>query len=172
MGACFVFLGAGAAILLTTLPSPVPRDEGGSRSHPNLFHGDRRCRSRRNISTQADRMARRGRMLAERYPYDPGDGIRAASRLLEAEHCYRLAGKKTEARRIHRLTNELVAKIDADYASARLILEHALKSKRWSLASAEAERLLALTAHLGPDAYVEWLRDISGKVAALAEDLP
>lgn len=172
MGACAV-AGLAAVLIWSGIDQePVPDEATDSMSYPELFSSPPSCSSAKRASTLADRMARRGRMAAERYPYDPGDGIRAVSHLREAEDCYRLSGQTARAHQVGQLGSSLVSRINADYASARLTLDNALMLQRWSVAREEARRLLALTEHLGPNGYVEWLRGVSGKVATLADESP
>jgi hypothetical protein len=62
----------------------------------------------------------------------------------------------------------LTARVNTDYAAARLNLLNALEQERWSAAFSEIRRLLRLTDHIGRDEYVEWLRKNIGRVAARA----
>ena len=135
-------------------------------SHPRLFDTIPKCTTNALTLRRARRLEQQGYLRAERYPYDARDGIRAVLRLLEAQSCYRTVGKEEEANRISRRASELTARLDVDYASARLVLDTALAAENWSVAHVELSRLLALTEHLNGHAYVEWLKAVAGRIAA------
>jgi hypothetical protein len=88
----------------------------------------------------------------------------------EAESCYRAGGALVDAARVHDAIIELSARVQTDYAAARLSLSKALKAERWSVALEEVRRLLLLTEHVAKHDYVEWLRKIVGRVAARARE--
>ena len=125
---------------------------------PPLFGEVSRC----GVSRPSSRGAlaeNEGRLRAERYPYDPEDGVRAVLLLVEAQDCYLAAGSTVDADRVERLGRALRKSVQADYASARLALRQALERRRWKTVEREVDRLLAMTRHLPSDAYVERLRD-------------
>ena len=62
--------------------------------------------------------------------------------------------------------------MNTDYAAARLNLLNALERERWSVALTEIRRLLLLTDHVGRHEYVEWLREIIGRVSVKASSAP
>ena len=162
------------ALLLVSLVWLVDNRSSGRSSRPgkpgppSLFEGFGGCSPGERSIARADESFRYGHHRAARYPYDPGDGIRAVRHLRHAEDCYRSFGLDSQADDARRLASVLRARIDADYASSRLLLDEALALSNWDAASREIFRLLALTKHLSGDAYVEWLRGISGKVTTRA----
>jgi hypothetical protein len=137
-------------------------------NHPELFTDARACPHRGDAFENGRKAEEVARLLADRYAYDAGDGVRSVQRYQEAKACYRAAGAESGAFRVHRAIVVLTARVNTDYAAARLNLSIALEQKRWSDALSEIRRLLLLTEHLGRHEYVEWLRKIIGKVAARA----
>ena len=163
-----------AACVLVTLIAwfrgwEAPRLGQQARDHyPELFVDVQACPLRGELLPGSRRLEERGLLLADRYPYDAGDGVRAVYHFAQAEACYRGAGSHDEAVRAGRLRTALAARVNTDYAAARLNLVTALDQARWSDALGEIHRLLLLTAHLRKDGYVEWLNKIVGRTAARA----
>jgi hypothetical protein len=60
----------------------------------------------------------------------------------------------------------LQARVETDYAAARMNLTRAIQSQRWTAVLDEARRLRRLTDHLGEHDYVEWLESIMGRATA------
>lgn len=179
MGTAARFALLGASVIVGSLVAwrELVRDGNqgpgpGNRVHPALFQPERQCPDGSGTLAQALRLERHGHFHAERYPYDAKDGVRAVHRFQEAASCHRARGSEPAADRAQRLASQLTERIDVDYASARLVLMNALEKEQWSLAHAEVRRLRALTAHLASDRYVDWLREISGKVAVHAGAIP
>ncbi len=114
------------------------------------------------------RFERAARLRAERYPYDPEDGVLGVRLFLQARACYQAFGSDADAARSARLGDELMGRVETDYASARLVLREALRRGRSSWAARETARLLAMTRHLGPDPYVLWLHETAGRLSAHA----
>jgi hypothetical protein len=144
-----------AVLLFVVLPSWLRAPSTlGPRNHPpddypDLFVESVACPHRRDVLSNGHRSEELARLRADRYEYDPQDGIRAVHRYLEAESCYRAEGYVRGAHSTHRLLN-------------------ALERERWAAALSEIRRLLLLTDHIGRHEYVEWLRKNIGKVAAKA----
>lgn len=136
--------------------------------YPELFAEAKACPRRRPNLENAYRLEELARLRADRYAYDPRDGIRAVHRYQEAEACYRAAGEESEALRAGRASARLADRVNTDYAAARLNLVNALEQERWSVALGEIHRLLLLTDHYGRHEYVDWLKRIIGRVAARA----
>jgi hypothetical protein len=164
----------GLIIILITFAMSVltwpraQREDKPDRAVPALFIVEAACPFPDKATESALRLERRGRLFAERYPYDPEDGIRGAQLLLEAHACYRLAGSDVDIRRTQEFARDLMQRVEADYASARLVLKDALASGHWDVIAGEVHRLLGLTRHLPPGAYVEWLRETAGRANARA----
>jgi hypothetical protein len=140
--------------------------------YPALFVEEGVCDRRDGFLESGRRREERARLRTDRYAYDPSDGIRAVRRYQEAESCYRAAGDERGVRRVHRAGRELAARVNTDYAAARLNLLNALERERWSVALTEIRRLLLLTDHVGRHEYVEWLREIIGRVSVKASSAP
>ncbi len=138
--------------------------------HPSLFGAPPPCSPDGQSVRRATRLERQGHFFAERYPYDPRDGVQAVLRFQEAHSCYQDSGLLEPARRTRQLASGLMARINVDYASSRLVLESALVTEKWSVALSELSRLLRLTEHIGDHAYVEHLGSIVGRVSIHASD--
>jgi len=141
-----------------------------AQGHPILFGAPRRCSGDARPARRAGRAEQQARLHAERYPYDPRDGVQAALLFQEARSCYQKAGLSEHAKRAEALASSLTARVRVDYASSRLVLDNALASEKWAVALVELHRLLRLTEHVRDHAYVEYLRSILGKVTIRAND--
>ena len=149
----------------------APRDAQGNDQrevYPNLFRGSSGCPTQIDQLVTAARLEERARLRADRYAYDPRDGVLSVLRYQDAEACYRAADDRDAASRVSLMAARLSARIDADYAAARLSLINALARERWSEALRIVSWLLLLTDHIERDGYVEWLHEIEGRVAARA----
>ena len=153
-------------LFLSTLCFGCERDSGHSVSAapepPRALVGSTKpCASSSPSARRAVRLEREGRMRIERYPYDQTDGVRGTFLLLEATDCYRAAGLVSAASRAGATARRFATVLEADYAAARVAIEHSLSKKRWSDVRQQVQRLLALTAHMHPSPYVDWLRAIA-----------
>ncbi len=137
---------------------------------PLLFAGATPCTASARRADRGFRVERQGHLHAERYPYDPRDGIRAVARFQEAYSCYRDAGLSAHAHRARALSSILKTRINVDYASSRLALDDALARQHWNVALEEARRLLGLTGHLHGHGYVERLSSLIGKASARVDE--
>lgn len=136
-----------------------------------LFEPARECPHDTFAGRAAARAELQGILFAERYPYDPRDGIRAVHRFLEAQSCYEASGVHEGARRTGRLAARLAARIEVDYVSSRLALESAMAAEKWSVAHGELLKLLRLTEHRRGHPFVEHLIRVAGKVAIRASSV-
>jgi hypothetical protein len=136
--------------------------------HPELFVEELACPRLGGVLENGRRSEELALLRSDRYAYDPRDGVRAVQRYQEAEACYGAAGATSDVIRVRRSITSLTARVNTDYAAARLNLVNALEQDRWSDALREIHRLLLLTDHLRRHEYVEWLEKIIGKVAARA----
>ncbi|NNE20048.1 MAG: hypothetical protein HKN10_16375 [Myxococcales bacterium] len=158
-----------AALLAWLHVGATPSDEQHAiDDYPELFVDLVVCPVRGDPLSDGRRLEELGLLLADRYPYDAGDGVRAVQRYREAESCYRVAGSHSDAARVGRLITVLAARVDTDYAAARLNLVTALDQGRWSDGLSEIHRLLLFTEHVRRHGYVEWLNKIIGKLVARA----
>jgi hypothetical protein len=164
--AAVVAIAAGLTALIWEEPRTVA--ERPVSDFPALFGTPQRCPSAPQAIPRATQAEEHAYFYAERYPYDPRDGIAAVHRFQEAQSCYRAAGLADRAQMAGRRASELIARINVDYASSRLMLENALDSEQWALALSEIHRLLRLTEHVGDHAYVTHLWSIVGKVSIRA----
>ena len=149
------------------------RSTPGARNHslddyPELFAESGACPHGGDVLSIGRRAEEFARLRTDRYAYDPRDGVRAVHHYQAAEACYRREGDERGVARVHRSTTALIARVNTDYAAARLNLLNALEQERWSAALSEMRRLLLLTNHIGRDEYVEWLRNNIGRVASTA----
>jgi hypothetical protein len=151
--------------------SPVARDRPVD-VYPDLFVEKGACPPRGDALENGRRSEELARLRADRYAYDPGDGVRAVLHYEEAESCYRAAGYEFGSHRVHRAASGLTAQVRTDYAAARLNLLNALERAQWSVALSEIRRLLLLTDHIGRHEYVDWLNEINGTVAVKASAAP
>ena len=140
--------------------------------YPELFVEEGSCSAKGDALPKGRRAEELARLRADRYAYDPRDGVRAVGRYLDAESCYRAAGDAVGVRRARRAGASLAARVNTDYAAARLNLLNALERERWSVALTEIRRLLLLTDHIGRHEYVEWLSEIIGRVTVKARTAP
>ena len=162
-----VFALAGLALWLGARATP------GARNHPfddypELFANEAACPDRGDVFDNGRRSEEFAHLRADRYVYDPRDGVRAVEHFQEAESCYRAAGDELGVHRVRRAISGLTTRVNTDYAAARLNLSNALEQERWSAALSEIRRLLLLTDHIRRHEYVEWLSKIIGSVAAKA----
>ena len=91
-------------VVLLVARRPV---NAGPRNHPlddypDLFVEPVACPHRRDVLSNGRRSEELARLRADRYEYDPQDGVRAVHRYLEAESCYRAEGHVRGAHRAHR----------------------------------------------------------------------
>lgn len=136
--------------------------------YPELFTDAPECSRRGDPLRNGRRSEELGLLRADRYAYDSRDGVQAVKRFQEAQACYWAARAQPDAHRMQRSIATLSARVNTDYAAARLNLVNALEQDRWSDALSEIHRLLLLTEHRRKHAYVEWLRKIIGKITARA----
>ena len=80
------------------------------------------CPPRGDALENGRRSEELARLRTDRYAYDPRDGVRAVRRYQEAESCYRAAGDELGAHRVRRASAALTARVNTDYAAARLNL--------------------------------------------------
>jgi len=149
------------------------RETHGARTqpfgdYPELFVDEAVCPDRGDAFDNGRRSEELAHLRADRYVYDPRDGVRAVRHFQEAESCYGAAGDELGVHRVRRATSALTNRVNTDYAAARLNLFNALEQERWSAALSEIRRLLLLTDHIGRHEYVEWLSKIIGRVAVKA----
>jgi hypothetical protein len=136
---------------------------------PRLFDDGSGCPRTEASPRSLEEMAR---LRADRYPYDPRDGVLAVREYRRARDCYEVAGEIDDAARVDAAAIRLQARIETDYAAARMSLMRALDSERWTAALAEGRWLLRLTHHLGAHGYVEFLERIVGRATAAASAAP
>lgn len=166
LGTCALLTGGVVSWVWWAQRSPAP---GGEEvPAPALFVQKFACPRLDASETAALRLERAARLRAERYPYDPEDGVRGVRLFRQARACYQASGSDADATRAGRLGDRLMRRVETDYASARLVLREALRRGRSSWAARETERLLAMTRHLGPDPYVHWLQETAGRLSAHA----
>ena len=164
-------VGVGFLLWSFTKEPPTQQiDSGRQRSYPQLFSEAPGCPANGESIANAERAEHIAHSKGDRYLYDPRDGVSAVLRFREAAACYGNAERVTEASRMEAAADTLAARVDADYAAARLNLANTIDQKLWADASRETRRLLLLTDHLGEHEYVEWLKKINRQVSAKAAE--
>lgn len=140
------------------LPKPVGLPSDAGIEPPALFAESYACPRNGDAGANALDAEYRAFSHADRYAFDPADGVRAVELFGEAKTCWSSAGQADRARRAGEFQAELVQEVDTQYATARLTLARAISGERWDLATEATERLQALTKHLDEeDPYVNWL---------------
>lgn len=169
-----LFVACGLVVLVAWLRGPAAPSHNQQALHdyPELFVDVTVCPLQGDPLPNGRRLEELGLLRADRYAYNAGDGVRAVQRYREAQACYRAARSHSDGARVGRLLTALSARVNTDYAAARLNLVTALDQRRWSDALSEIYRLLLLTEHLRRHGYVEWLNEIIGKIAARASTTP
>ncbi len=135
---------------------------------PELFAAPAPCPEESEHRDAGVRLEERARLRADRYAYDPRDGVLSVQRYRQATACYGRVGDGATASRARASGAALSARIEADYAAARLNLVNALERENWRAALAIIHRLRRLTGHVGRNEYVDWLDEIEGRVASHA----
>ncbi|HSN82700.1 MAG TPA: hypothetical protein VLS88_09000 [Polyangiales bacterium] len=162
-----VLFGMGAAAALwAVLRHPTSAVAALAPGAPSLFESERPCPRTSRARELGRELEARGRLRADRYPYDPRDGVAALRRHQEAISCYRFSGSTADVARVESAALTLATRVQTDYAAARMNLMRALESRRWAEARAEARQLLLFTEHLGEHDYVEWLEGTMGWLTA------
>ena len=139
---------------------------------PELFSASAPCPEESKHREVGARLEERARLRADRYAYDPRDGVLSVRRYRQAAACHNAAGDEVAASRARALGTVVSARIEADYAAARLNLVNALEREQWKAALAIIQRLRRLTDQVGRSEYVDWLDEIEGRVAARASSAP
>lgn len=115
----------------------------------------------------------RGNSKADRYRYEASDGVSAVFHFTKAAACYRAVSVEGDAEDLERLATNLRTRISSDYATLLYHFQHSIEVKDWRSATSDAERLVALTAHLEDNEYREWLlqtlRIVQGRAVAAEE---
>lgn len=169
--ACAAAIGAAVAAPLLLIRGPEAKvDDRRPESHPKLFVDSPLCPEETEPARSGARSEEVGRFFAERYPYDPRDGVRAVRAYRVAADCYVRGGRFADADRIGAALSRLLDQVTRDYAAARLTLAQAIEAERWPDVLREARRLHLLTLHVGASEYDEWLRQITGKAMARQHD--
>ncbi len=144
-------------------PAPPAIDD-----FPDLFEGANVCPRPLDALAAARELEERARMRADRYAYDPRDGVDAVLGYREAEACYRTVRARHSVTRTGSAAAALIHRVNADYAAARLNLANALVREDWKTALGELNRLLLFTEDVRNHDYVDWLEKSVGRVAARA----
>ena len=139
------------------------RDGGGGLPRPGaappaLFSDEApACPEKGAAAVHLGRDARdEGFARAQRYPFDPREGVRAVHGLAVARACFAAAGSDAERASVAHEHQRLRARIDEDYRVHCLRLEQAAEAGRYLEALVEARLLLAYLDHL-EGAYQDWL---------------
>lgn len=117
-----------------------------------------RAEHRARVTEQA------GRARAQRFPFATRDGVEALDLLVESAACYRAAGRDGDADRLQDAAATWFARLDDEYASARLRLRVALDQERHGDALSAARHLQALLSPRPASPYSEWLAGLSRRL--------
>lgn len=167
VGLVIVALGAVALVVIGfLLENGTARTDGTARAHPALFGESPTCPSRETALRRGIRAEEKARSRADRYPYDPRDGVRAVQGYRTASSCYEAAARPSDAERARLSGQALADRVVTDYAAARLNLANAIEAERWADVLRETRHLQLLTSHLRAHEYVEWLKELVGKATA------
>lgn len=108
------------------------------------------------LPTYAAERARIGYAMRERSPFSRNDGIEAVKHFETAAACFRTANLPDEARETLGAAQALRHKLDEEYHTRRIRLEHAAKVNDPITARRELMSLRPLTAHR-EGKYADWL---------------
>ncbi len=141
---------------------------GRELTAPALFASLPGCSAAHDPGAAAERAERLAQSRADRYAYDPYDGILAVRHYAEAEACYLASGRSVEAAHAKREKERLHETIDADYAASRTRLLQAFENQHQKVVISEARRLIALTrgVEATENSFVSWLHDVKRRTAA------
>jgi hypothetical protein len=129
-------------------------------SPPELFSDHVDCNAQGSPAHHhGERREQTALASSERYPFAPGEGVRAVVAYSEAAACYAASNDALGARRAREHAAELQTRTIQDYRSARLRLDHALREQSYGDALEETELLLSLLQGRN-DPYVEWLTNL------------
>ena len=151
-----------AALAIVSLVLGLRDGDGGlprpGAAPPALFSGDpAECPEK---GAAADHLGREARdeafARAQRYPFDPREGVRAVEELSVARACFAAAGDRAEQASMAREHQRLRARVDEDYQVHCLRLEKAAQAGRYVEALVESRLLLAYLDHL-EGVYPDWL---------------
>lgn len=145
--------------MLELPPAPAPR----------LVIREQECRDRVPTAGSARRTEQRAHLRVERYPYDPGDGLRGALSLLEARRCFEKAGYPSDAARVSTAAAKVVSRLKSDFAAAHVALERALREEDWAGALHHSRWFLGFVEHGESDPYIEWVRGVASRVATYVD---
>jgi hypothetical protein len=100
----------------------------------------------------------------ERSAFMVADGAQALALLSESEACYRVAGKVEDSERIRAELLRWTARMNEEYAAARLLLRLALEHQRWGEALETVEHVQALLVDHAKEPYTEWLTGLRNEL--------
>lgn len=111
------------------------------------------------LANFAGERARIGYAKRERSPFARADGIEAVGLLETAAICFAVAGRPDDERETRSVAQHLRGKLEEEYRTRRVRLEHAARVADSVALKRELNSLLPLLAHRdGP--YVDWLKNV------------
>lgn len=148
-----------AYVFLLPKPTGLPSDEG--IDPPPLFDESYPCPQDGEVRANAIDAEYRAFSHADRYAFDPSDGVTAVRLFSTAVSCWSDAGEGEKSQRADGFRQELADEVNTQYATSRLNLSRAIAAERWDLAVRETLRLRALTHHLDQELpYTTWLERV------------
>lgn len=160
-----VLLAALAVLAIVLVRSGQSEDAGPPPEAPALFDAAEPC-SRAGIeaSALARESANAASQRADRYPFDPQEGIEAVRLYGIAAACVRAGGQADLVPSLERQREVLSARVNEDYRGHRLRLERALVDGYYALALRQIRLLQAMLRHRRADPYYEWLDALAREI--------
>ncbi|MFW6197532.1 MAG: hypothetical protein ACOC5B_01575 [Myxococcota bacterium] len=154
-----------AAWMLLRSPN-ADEAHAGTADAPGLFDGQASCPAEGTDEAQdrAHELWEAAAAKAQRYHYEPSDGVQAVGLYERAVRCLRQAGQPDEAEVVGREAAPLRRRIEIDYRTYRLRLDRALEEERVEDALLATRILGALLGHRADDPYVTWLDQLERRL--------
>ncbi|MEM9068505.1 MAG: hypothetical protein AAGE52_08360 [Myxococcota bacterium] len=154
--ALVVALGGAAFLFLGETAEALPSADG--IEPPELFTQTAECPASDNAAENANAIEYRAHSRGDRMRYDPRDGVSAVLLYDQAAVCYRALGNAEKAREMEAQREAMIESVNAEYASRRLRLHHALQTEDWERAVLETRALGRLVSYIdGENDYVVWI---------------
>lgn len=147
-------------------PQDVDEARADASEAPALFDGQASCPDDRREGAQAraQKLWEAAAAKAQRYHYEPSDGVQAVGLYDQAAQCLGQAGQPGEAEAVEREAAPLRRRIELDYRTYRLRLDRSLKEGRTEDALLAARILGELLEHRADDPYVVWLDQLERRL--------
>ncbi len=159
-----VLTAAMVAWALLGSPDPVASISSSDETAPQLFAKKASCRVSGDAAARlAEQRLEDALAKAERYVFDPHDGVEAGELLSQAAACFERSGEQRRTSSTKRRLAAWKKRLERDYVSSRTRLELALREERYIDAKQEISTLRALLRGR-KHPYVEWLKSVERKL--------